>query len=56
MWWRYIQKENRMMAVIPKMGTREYMRVVTIAGLGVTGLDVAGQRDGGKETEREREI
>ena len=60
MWWRYIQKEKSTMAVMPMMGTSEYMSVVNTGGFGVTGLEVAGgklkrHREGGRERERERE-
>ena len=59
MWWRYIQKEKRTMAVMPMMGTSEYMSVVNTGGFWVTGLEVAGgemkrHRDGERERERER--
>ena len=57
MWWRYIQKEKRTMAVMPMMGTSEYMSVVNTGGFWVTGLEVAGgemkrHRDGERERER----
>lgn len=43
-----------MMAVMPMMGTNEYIRVVKRGGFGVTGFDVAmeGKR---REGERKRE-
>lgn len=44
-----------MIAVMPMMGTNEYIRVVKRGGFGVTGFDVAMERRGERGREWERE-